>query len=100
MLERATANHTRLLVRLRLDYAPRLPVGIACYLLLEPIRFVMERGMLVGIRRRAEGIGSHVDRRQAPEVPQTTPDLRPAPARAEWPKAGERTTPRRERTPL
>jgi hypothetical protein len=45
---------TRLLVRTRADYRPHAVLAPAVRLLLEPIHFVMERGMLMGIKRRAE----------------------------------------------
>jgi hypothetical protein len=45
---------TRLLVRTRAEYRPRYLLAPAMALLLEPIHFVMERGMLLGIKRRAE----------------------------------------------
>src|SRR5947209_13955083 len=45
---------TRLLVRTRADYRPRCVLAAAMPLLLEPTHFVMERGMLLGIKRRAE----------------------------------------------
>jgi hypothetical protein len=45
---------TRLLVRTRADYRPHAVLTPGVRLLLEPIHFVMERGMLLGIKRRAE----------------------------------------------
>jgi hypothetical protein len=45
---------TRLLVRTRADYRPRAVLTPVMTLLLEPIHFVMERGMLMGIRRHVE----------------------------------------------
>lgn len=45
---------TRLLVRTRADYRPRAVLAPVVGLLLEPIHFVMERGMLIGIKHRAE----------------------------------------------
>jgi hypothetical protein len=45
---------TRLLVRTRADYRPHAVLAPVVRLLLEPIHFVMERGMLMGIKRRAE----------------------------------------------
>jgi len=49
---------TRLLVRTRADYRPHGFLAPAMALLLEPTHFVMERGMLLGIKRRAEREGS------------------------------------------
>jgi hypothetical protein len=49
---------TRLLVRTRADYRPHGFLAPAMVLLLEPIHFVMERGMLLGIKRRAERAAS------------------------------------------
>jgi hypothetical protein len=47
---------TRLLVRTRADYRPHGFLALAMALLLEPTHFVMERGMLLGIKgRRAHG---------------------------------------------
>lgn len=45
---------TRLLVRTRADFRPRAPLAAAVALLLAPAHFIMERGMLLGIKRRAE----------------------------------------------
>ena len=45
---------TRLIARYRLARSPSLRIRIAGRLLLEPITFVMERKMLLGIRARAE----------------------------------------------
>jgi hypothetical protein len=45
---------TRLLARTRADYRPHGLLAPAMALLLEPTHFVMERGMLLGIKRRAE----------------------------------------------
>lgn len=53
VLQPLGASSTRLLSRTRYDYAP-LPLGIALRLLLEPMQFVMERRMLLGIRARVE----------------------------------------------
>jgi uncharacterized protein YndB with AHSA1/START domain len=48
---------TRLLVRTRADFRPGALLGPAVPILLEPVHFVMERGMLLGIKRRAEAAG-------------------------------------------
>jgi len=55
VLREPEGGRTRLLVRSRVDGAPRPLVGGLYVLLLEFPHFVMERGMLKGIRRRAEG---------------------------------------------
>ena len=47
---------TRLLSRTRYDYSP-LPVGLILRPVLEPLQFIMERRMLLGIKARAEGPG-------------------------------------------
>jgi hypothetical protein len=47
---------TRLLIRTRGAYRPRVLLAPLMVLLLEPIHFVMERGMLLGIKRRAERV--------------------------------------------
>lgn len=52
---RPVGTHTtRLLSRTRYDYSP-LPVGLVLRPLLEPLQFLMERRLLLGIRSRAEG---------------------------------------------
>lgn len=48
---------TRLIVRFRADWRQSLAGRVARYKLLEPMHFVMERGMLRGIKRRAEKAG-------------------------------------------
>ena len=53
VLQPLNAGSTRLLSRTRYDYAP-LPLGIPLRVLLEPLQFLMERRMLLGIRSRAE----------------------------------------------
>ena len=45
---------TRLLSRTRYDYSP-LPVGLILRPVLEPMQFIMERRMLLGIKSLAEG---------------------------------------------
>ncbi len=53
VLDESTALTTRLIVRVRANYKPAaLRVGVLA--LLEPVHFLMERGMLQGIKRRAE----------------------------------------------
>ena len=54
VLERAQGDGTRLIVRSRVDGAPRFPIKVLYVLLLEFPHFVMERGMLKGIKKRAE----------------------------------------------
>ena len=54
VLEPVDERTTRLLSRTRYDYAPLL-VGLILRPLLEPVQFVMERRMLLGIKSRAEG---------------------------------------------
>jgi hypothetical protein len=53
-LRSTTDGATRLLIHTRADFRPRTLLKIAMVLLLEPAHFVMERGMLLGIKRRAE----------------------------------------------
>ena len=55
VLRELEGGRMRLLVRSRVDGAPRPLVRVLYVLLLEFPHFVMERGMLKGIRRRAEG---------------------------------------------
>jgi hypothetical protein len=45
---------TRLVVRFRAAWRPTLPARLLRWTMLEPAHFVMERGMLLGIRARAE----------------------------------------------
>ena len=52
-LERS-AKTTRLLVRSRLDYNPSFMNTVAWRVFTDPISFVMERRMLLGIKKRAE----------------------------------------------
>jgi hypothetical protein len=54
MLGQADGDRTRLTVRSRVDGAPRFPIKVLYVLLLEFPHFVMERGMLKGIKKRAE----------------------------------------------
>lgn len=56
VLRPADGQTTRLLSRTRYDYAP-LPVGLLLRPVLEPLQFIMERRMLLGIKSRAEGRG-------------------------------------------
>ena len=53
VLDEIAAQTTRLVVRVRANYKPdALRVGVLA--LLEPVHFLMERGMLQGLKRRAE----------------------------------------------
>jgi len=54
VLRPAGPHATRLLSRTRYDFSP-LAEGLALRALLEPVQFLMERRMLLGIRSRAEG---------------------------------------------
>ena len=68
-LRPTTASGTRLVVRARTSAPPRLAQRIARQvelLLLEPGYFVMERGMLRGIKNRAEGARQPVSEAQDP----------------------------------
>jgi hypothetical protein len=55
VLREAEGGRTRLLVRSRVDGAPRALTRVLYVLLLEFPHFVMEQGMLKGIKKRAEG---------------------------------------------
>jgi hypothetical protein len=57
MLRPMSDGATRLLIRTRGNYRPHGLLAPAMALLLEPVHFVMERGMLLGIKRRAEHAG-------------------------------------------
>jgi hypothetical protein len=54
VLEPATERTCRLLIRWRADWRETIPSAVARAFLLEPVHFVMEEGMLRGIRDRAE----------------------------------------------
>ena len=53
-LEPVGASETRLVVRSRASWLPTVPAAFARAFGLEPAHFIMEEGMLRGIRRRAE----------------------------------------------
>ncbi len=53
VLQPLGARSTRLISRTRYNYAP-LPLGIPLRVVLEPLQFLMERRMLLGIRSRVE----------------------------------------------
>lgn len=54
VLDRLAENKTRLLVRSRLDYNPSTMNTLVWRVFTEPIGFVMERKMLLGVRQCAE----------------------------------------------
>jgi len=54
VLEESDAKSTRLIVRSRVDGKPRPLIRLFFTLLVEVPHFVMERGMLKGIKERAE----------------------------------------------
>lgn len=56
VLQPVDERTTRLLSRTRYDYSP-LAVGLILRPALEPLQFIMERRMLLGIKSRAEGRG-------------------------------------------
>jgi hypothetical protein len=49
---------SRLIVRWRASWRPTAAAGVAAPVLLEPAHFIMERGMMLGIRKRAEAAGA------------------------------------------
>jgi hypothetical protein len=53
VLDESAEQTTRLVVRVRMNYMPEA-LRVATVALLEPIHFLMERGMLQGLKRRAE----------------------------------------------
>ncbi len=57
VLDAVSPSATRLLVRVRANYKPDA-LRFAVPVVLEPIHFIMERGMLEGIKSRAEGDGA------------------------------------------
>lgn len=56
VLKELDERTTRVIERMRADYQPRLWLAPLVYLLLEPVTFVMERKMLLGIKQRVEGV--------------------------------------------
>jgi hypothetical protein len=54
VLEALNEQNTRLIERLRADYQPHFWLAPLVYLLAEPVFFMMERKMLLGIKQRAE----------------------------------------------
>lgn len=54
VLQRVDSRTTRLLSRTRYDFSPPA-LGVVLRPLLEPLQFLMERRMLLGIKSRAEG---------------------------------------------
>lgn len=54
VLETLDSGDTRLIVRDRTDYVPTLRQFLVWRMLIEPIHFVMERKMLLGLKQRAE----------------------------------------------
>jgi hypothetical protein len=53
LLNELEDRSTRLVVRVRVDYQPRW-LAPSAYALLEPVHFIMERKMLLGIKERAQ----------------------------------------------
>jgi hypothetical protein len=54
VLETVDANTTRLVVRSRGPQKPRLGEKLFRTLFFDPVHFIMERKMMLGIKRRAE----------------------------------------------
>jgi hypothetical protein len=54
VVEPVTSTSCRLLIRWRASWRETVPAAFARAFLLEPAHFVMERGMLRGVRTRAE----------------------------------------------
>ena len=65
VLREHDAGETRLLVRWRSAFEPTLRGRLTNQYLLEPVHFVMERKMMLGIRARAEGQAACGIRRRA-----------------------------------
>jgi hypothetical protein len=55
-LRKISSDETRLVVRFQADWKPSWPATIGYRGFLEPIHFIMERKMLLGIRNRAEAL--------------------------------------------
>ena len=51
------ATTSRLIVRLRVAWRPTAAARLAAWVLLEPAHFIMERGMMLGIKKRVEAAG-------------------------------------------
>lgn len=62
VLKPVDGRTTRLVSRTRYNYSP-LAIGLLLRPALEPLQFIMERRMLLGIKSRAEGSGSRRARR-------------------------------------
>ncbi|HSB11242.1 MAG TPA: hypothetical protein VLM38_17270 [Blastocatellia bacterium] len=58
VLKELDPNTTRLIVRIRWDSKPGLLNWIYAYGVLEPSHFIMERRMMLGIKRRAEALAA------------------------------------------
>lgn len=59
VLKELDTTTTRLIVRIRWDLKPSLLNWIYAYGVLEPSHFIMERRMMLGIKRRAEALATH-----------------------------------------
>ena len=56
VLRELDPNTTRLIVRIRWDRKPGLLNWVYAFGVLEPSHFIMERRMMLGIKRRAEAL--------------------------------------------
>lgn len=56
LLDVADPNTCRLVVRFQCDFSPTLGGRLAYQVLLAPVHFVMERKMMLGIKKRAEAV--------------------------------------------
>jgi proline iminopeptidase len=77
VLQDLTPLTTRLMVRVRADYQPDA-LALLVPTVLEPVHFVMEYGMLQGLKRRAEGgkVGAVDKKTVLPETKQPTSTMR------------------------
>jgi hypothetical protein len=65
VLETDASGDTRLIVRDRTDFVPTLWQYLLWRFLSEPIHFVMERKMLLGLKQRAEAVAAQAQRAHA-----------------------------------
>lgn len=65
VLETDAGGDTRLIVRDRTDFVPTLGQYLLWRFISEPIHFVMERKMLLGLKQRAEAVAAQAQRSRA-----------------------------------
>ncbi|HWN68910.1 MAG TPA: hypothetical protein VNM90_14830 [Haliangium sp.] len=73
VLETLDSGDTRLIVRDRTDFVPTLRQFLVWRMLIDPIHFVMERKMLLGLKQRAEASAGGRGQESGPERGQQGP---------------------------